>query len=132
MIEPELRARRVGNVLLVALGFGAVIMIHEFGHLIGLDHSQINLEILGGSYPCNQDDVAGLPIMFHSCGDITRYLPHLIGIGLSVRQQRRSRLLHGEIGDIGVLLRQAGGRRHGLRQAYALLQCERLGLSLCE
>jgi uroporphyrinogen decarboxylase len=27
---------------------------------------------------------AGLPIMFHSCGDITRYLPHLIDIGLTI------------------------------------------------
>ncbi len=37
---------------------------HELGHFAGLDHSQINQEILNGSYPCNADDVAGLPLMF--------------------------------------------------------------------
>jgi hypothetical protein len=37
--------------------------IHEFGHFSGLDHSQINLEVLN-SFPCNADDLAGLPLMF--------------------------------------------------------------------
>jgi hypothetical protein len=37
---------------------------HELGHFSGLDHSQINQEILYGSYPCNADDIAGLPLMF--------------------------------------------------------------------
>jgi hypothetical protein len=38
---------------------------HEFGHFSGLDHSQINLEVLsqpGGG--CALDDLAGLPLMF--------------------------------------------------------------------
>jgi hypothetical protein len=38
---------------------------HEIGHFIGLDHSQINVEVLNqpaGS--CNLDDLAGLPLMF--------------------------------------------------------------------
>ncbi len=38
-------------------------MIHEFGHLVGLDHSQINLNCLT-SQPCSADDLAGLPAMF--------------------------------------------------------------------
>ncbi len=35
--------------------------IHEFGHFIGLDHSQINENCLSG---CGADDLAGLPTMF--------------------------------------------------------------------
>ncbi len=35
--------------------------IHEFGHFIGLDHSQINENCLG---TCSTDDLAGLPTMF--------------------------------------------------------------------
>ena len=38
---------------------------HEIGHFIGLDHSQINVEVLTqqpGS--CNLSDLAGLPLMF--------------------------------------------------------------------
>jgi len=42
-------------------GFKAV-MIHEFGHLIGLDHSQINLDCLTGT--CSQAELAGVPTMF--------------------------------------------------------------------
>lgn len=39
--------------------------IHEFGHLSGLDHSQINVEVLNGApNACAADDLAGLPIMF--------------------------------------------------------------------
>lgn len=34
---------------------------HEIGHYIGLDHSQINVNVLGG---CANDDRAGLPLMF--------------------------------------------------------------------
>jgi len=37
-------------------------MIHEFGHLIGLDHSQVNLNCLTGA--CMADDLTGVPIMF--------------------------------------------------------------------
>jgi hypothetical protein len=36
--------------------------IHEFGHLLGLDHSQVNLNCLTSS--CSSDDIAGIPIMF--------------------------------------------------------------------
>lgn len=35
--------------------------IHEFGHFFGLDHSQINVNCLGG---CGVDDLEGLPTMF--------------------------------------------------------------------
>jgi hypothetical protein len=35
--------------------------IHEFGHFIGLDHSQINLDCLD---TCNADSMKGLPTMF--------------------------------------------------------------------
>jgi len=38
---------------------------HEFGHLSGLDHSQINVDVLNGSPDqCSQDSLAGLPLMF--------------------------------------------------------------------
>jgi hypothetical protein len=38
---------------------------HEFGHFIGLDHSQINLDLLTqGAYPCDLDKLAGMPLMF--------------------------------------------------------------------
>jgi len=38
---------------------------HEIGHLFGLDHSQINVDVLGQqSSNCNTSEVAGLPIMF--------------------------------------------------------------------
>lgn len=38
---------------------------HEFGHLSGLDHSQINVEVLNGQpNGCSQDNLAGLPLMF--------------------------------------------------------------------
>lgn len=40
------------------------VMIHEFGHMIGLDHSQINLECLNGIFGCSDDALAGLPTMF--------------------------------------------------------------------
>ncbi len=38
--------------------------IHEFGHLIGLDHSQVNLNCLTGSPPCTADNLEGVPTMF--------------------------------------------------------------------
>jgi hypothetical protein len=37
--------------------------VHEFGHLLGLDHSQINLNCLTEN-TCSADDIAGVPIMF--------------------------------------------------------------------
>jgi hypothetical protein len=48
------------NYELPSDGFDATF-IHEFGHFLGLDHSQINLQCL---YGCGQDDFAGLPTMF--------------------------------------------------------------------
>jgi hypothetical protein len=38
------------------------VMIHEFGHMIGLDHSQINLDCLTGS--CSPAELNGVPTMF--------------------------------------------------------------------
>lgn len=38
---------------------------HEFGHFAGLDHSQINVEVLQETYGnCLIGDLAGLPVMF--------------------------------------------------------------------
>ncbi|MGC1658879.1 MAG: hypothetical protein WA737_02570 [Candidatus Acidiferrales bacterium] len=38
---------------------------HEFGHFSGLDHSQINVDVLNEPQgDCNSDEVAGLPLMF--------------------------------------------------------------------
>ena len=36
---------------------------HEIGHFLGLDHSQINLDVLS-TFNCASDTVAGLPLMF--------------------------------------------------------------------
>ncbi|MBI1749905.1 MAG: hypothetical protein HY234_06880 [Acidobacteria bacterium] len=41
------------------------VFIHEFGHFAGLDHSQINVDVLKGQpNSCSSDDLAGLPLMF--------------------------------------------------------------------
>jgi Matrixin len=41
------------------------IMVHEFGHMIGLDHSQVNLDCLNKTSACISDgSIAGVPIMF--------------------------------------------------------------------
>jgi len=38
---------------------------HEFGHFVGLDHSQINVSIFNGQFlACSADNLAGLPLMF--------------------------------------------------------------------
>jgi hypothetical protein len=38
---------------------------HEFGHFVGLDHSQVNGDILDTTLPnCSADYLAGLPLMF--------------------------------------------------------------------
>ena len=38
---------------------------HELGHFSGLDHSQINIDVLTNiAYPCEVDTLAGLPLMF--------------------------------------------------------------------
>jgi hypothetical protein len=38
---------------------------HEMGHFLGLDHSQINVEVLNETpLNCNANDAAGLPLMF--------------------------------------------------------------------
>jgi hypothetical protein len=39
------------------------VFVHELGHLIGLDHSQINLNCLTSS-SCPSADLAGVPVMF--------------------------------------------------------------------
>jgi hypothetical protein len=40
-------------------------LAHEFGHLSGLDHSQINVEVLNQTPgQCSTTDLAGLPLMF--------------------------------------------------------------------
>lgn len=44
------------------------VMTHEFGHMIGLDHSQINVECLNG-LGCSPDALAGLPTMFPTLVD---------------------------------------------------------------
>lgn len=55
--------------------------IHEFGHFSGLDHSQINLEVLNQpSDNCNVTDLAGLPLLFpfaHCQARLSAGLPNL-------------------------------------------------------
>jgi hypothetical protein len=38
--------------------------VHEFGHLLGLHHSQINVEVADSLFARTADNLAGLPIMF--------------------------------------------------------------------
>jgi hypothetical protein len=47
----------------VSLEIFKTAFIHEFGHLIGLDHSQINLNCFTEP-SCSEEDLAGLPLMF--------------------------------------------------------------------
>lgn len=52
------------NLELTANEFDEAIT-HEMGHFSGLDHSQINLDLLlQNSLPCGVDELAGLPLMF--------------------------------------------------------------------
>jgi len=44
--------------------------VHEFGHLIGLDHSQVNLNCLT-DMPCPQEDMEGVPVMFPFLLDVS-------------------------------------------------------------
>jgi hypothetical protein len=49
--------------------------VHEFGHLIGLGHSQINLNCLTDS-PCTTEDLAGIPVMFPVILDNSQMIPN--------------------------------------------------------
>lgn len=40
------------------------VFVHEFGHFAGLDHSQVNVEVLDSSSYRTPDRLAGLPTMF--------------------------------------------------------------------
>jgi hypothetical protein len=51
------------NFELTAAQFDEAIT-HELGHFLGLDHSQINDDVLDGQLPCSPNKLAGLPLMF--------------------------------------------------------------------
>ncbi len=40
-----------GNILLVVLGFGAVVLVHEFGHFIFAKASDIKVEVFSIGFP---------------------------------------------------------------------------------
>lgn len=61
-----------GNLELTAAEFDQAFT-HEFGHFLGLDHSQINVDLLlkaisGTAYTCTTNDTAGMPLMFPYLG----------------------------------------------------------------
>jgi hypothetical protein len=57
-------SRTSSNLELTADEFDEAIT-HEIGHFLGLDHSQINLDLLlEFASPCDEDRLAGLPLMF--------------------------------------------------------------------
>jgi hypothetical protein len=56
------------NPEIAAAQFDAAF-IHEFGHFSGLDHSQINVNCVGG---CGPDDLEGLPTMFPYLIDVSQ------------------------------------------------------------
>jgi len=61
-----------GNFELTAAEFDQAFT-HEFGHFLGLDHSQINVDLFlkavnGTSYTCTTNDTAGMPLMFPFIG----------------------------------------------------------------
>src|SRR6266568_9035210 len=61
-----------GNYELTAAEFDQAFT-HEFGHFLGLDHSQINVDLLlkainTGVPNCSTDDNAGMPLMFPVLG----------------------------------------------------------------
>jgi hypothetical protein len=62
-LNGRFRDGNAGNGELTDNEFDAVF-IHEFGHFFGLDHSQINLNCLGGGCADFSDDAFGLPTMF--------------------------------------------------------------------
>jgi len=64
-LNGKFRDGNAGNGELTDNEFDGVF-IHEFGHLFGLDHSQINLNCLtsAASCPNGSDDLFGLPTMF--------------------------------------------------------------------
>jgi hypothetical protein len=58
----------------VSLDYFKATFIHEFGHLIGLDHSQVNLNCLTDA-SCAADDLAGVPTMFPVLMDLSQATP---------------------------------------------------------